>query len=116
MPRVYILGAGASRFASYPLGLDLWSFVRDSPTPSLRAKQIAPHVIGAMDRILKILPPKEPARPNLEEIFTLLDLVDQGSQILEAADVRWGVVRECVIAMITEAFLWHEYQFERGAP
>jgi hypothetical protein len=69
-----------------------------------------------MDRIFKILPPKEPAQPNLEEIFTLLDLADQGSQILEAADVRWEVVRQCVIGMITEAFLWHEYEFEGSAP
>ena len=27
---VYVLGAGASRFAGYPLSLDLWPFVRDT--------------------------------------------------------------------------------------
>jgi hypothetical protein len=78
----------------------------------VKAKQSAQLVIGAMDRILKLIPPKEHEQPNLEEIFTLLDLADRGTEMLGLAEIKWKAVRPCVIGMITEAFLWHEYQFE----
>jgi hypothetical protein len=80
----------------------------------VKAKNIAQHVTKAMDQILKVIPPREPDRPNLEEIFTLLDLAERGSEILGLADIKWKVVRPCMMGLITEAFLWHGYQFENG--
>ena len=53
MGRVFILGAGASRFAGYPLGLDLWRFIRDVAPLDVMAKKRAESVIQAMDRILR---------------------------------------------------------------
>jgi hypothetical protein len=78
--RVFILGAGASRFAGCPLGLDLWPFIRDSSRAEATAIRRADHVSRAMDQILRIVPPKESDHPNLEELFTLLDLAELGDR------------------------------------
>jgi hypothetical protein len=112
MGRVFVLGAGASRFAGYPLSLELWSFIRDSAGLDVMAKRRADSVIQAMDRILKVVPPKEYDRPNLEELFTLLDLADRGTEPLGLRYVDWSDVRPKVMGMISVAFLWHEYQFQ----
>jgi hypothetical protein len=112
MGRVFILGAGASRFAGYPLGLDLWPFIRDSAGLDVMAKKRAESVIQAMDRILKVVPPKTYDRPNLEELFTLLDLAGQGVEPLGLRHVDWRDMRTKVMGMISEAFLSRQYQFQ----
>jgi len=114
MSRVFILGAGASRFAGYPLGLDLWKFVRNSRTPGIKAKQNGQFVKPAMDQILRLLPQKEPERPNLEEIFTLLDLASRGTDLPGLAEFNWKVLRPCLIGMIIDVFLWHQYEFNNA--
>jgi hypothetical protein len=113
MGRVFILGAGASRFAGYPLCLDLWPFVRDSGGLDVMAKTRAESVIQAMDRIQKVVPPKEYDRPNLEELFNLLDLADQGVEPLGLREVDWKTMRAKFMGMISEAFLWREYEFQK---
>ena len=112
MKRVFILGAGASRFAGYPLSLELWQFIRDkSDSRSFNAKRRR-DVLEEMDRILKVLPPDEWDRPNLEKLFTLLELADREVGPFGIMHAKWEQIRPKVIWMISEALQWHEYQFQ----
>lgn len=51
--RVFILGAGASHFAGYPLGLDLWAFIRDVGTTERMARERAETVMDAIDEFFR---------------------------------------------------------------
>ncbi len=82
MARVFILGAGASRFAGYPLSLELWKFVRDFPVIEVMAKRRADSFIQAMEQVLRVVPPRVVDQPNLEGLFTLLDLAAMGAEPL----------------------------------
>jgi len=113
MGRVFILGAGASLVGGYPLALDLWKFVRDSNPHEQRIKQAASEVTEVMERLLRIVPPSEPERPNLEALFTLLDSRDQGVPTppeLQAID--WRGTRPKLMLLISGALLLREYQFQ----
>ncbi len=112
MTRVFILGAGASRFAGYPLGPDLWKFVRDSLPLHVMAKNRATEVKSAIESVLLVNPPDEHDRPNLEELFTLLDLAGRKIGPLELKTVNWPDLRIKLMGMIADAFLWREYRFQ----
>jgi hypothetical protein len=121
MARVLILGAGASRFAGYPLGLELWAFIRDTGTGERMAKERAEAVIDAIERVLQVLPPREFDRPDLEQLFTLLDLAEAGTEPLKLAKIDWPSLRPKLMGMIANAFQWHQYQLqvrlrEKGDP
>jgi hypothetical protein len=113
MRRVFVLGAGASRFAGYPLGVELWRFLRDFPLVDEVAKRRADSVRQAMERVLQVIPPKVPDQPNLEELFTLLDLAAMGTEPLALKFVDWRELRPKVMGMISEAFLGHEFDFQQ---
>jgi len=112
MARVFLLGAGASKFAGYPLSLDLWRFIRGFPVAEFMAKRRADSVVEAIDQVLRIIPPKIVDRPNLEELFTLLDLATMGTEPLPLEKVNWGDLRPKVMGMISEVFLSHQYDFQ----
>jgi hypothetical protein len=65
-----------------------------------------------MDRILRVYPPAEPDRPDLEQLFTLLDLAALGVKPLLLSQVNWSDVRSRLMGMITWAFLRHEDKFQ----
>src|SRR5438552_3579844 len=113
--RVFILGAGASRFAGYPLSLDLWPFIRDSFRAEASAIQRADHVTRAMNQVLKANPPRDFGRSNLEELFTLLDLADMGTEPVALRDIGWRDVRPKLMGMISDAFTWKQCQFQSEA-
>ncbi len=113
--RVFILGAGASRFAGYLLSLDLWPFIRDSFRAEASAIQRADHVTRAMNQVLKAIPPRDFGRPNLEELFTLLDLADMGTEPVALRDIGWRDVRPKLMGMISDAFTWKQCQFQSEA-
>jgi len=115
MQRVFVLGAGASRFAGYPLGPDLWAFIRDWKPLEVFSKEAHDAVRAAMERVLELFPSKEPSKPNLEELFTLLDLAG-GNTELGLSDVDWQDLRPKLILCIWDAFLQHEYDFQRKPP
>ena len=112
MARVFILGAGASRFAGYPLSFELWKFVRDFPVIETMAKRRAIAVVEAMEQVLRVVPPRVLDQPNLEELFTLLDLAAMGAEPLSLKTVKWTELRPKLMGMISEAFLSHEYDFQ----
>jgi hypothetical protein len=112
MAHVFILGAGASRFAGYPLGLELWAFIRDTTTGDVIAKESAKAVTDLIERVLEVVPPREYDRPDLEQLFTLLDLAEAGTAPLDLRGPDWHNVRPKVIRMIANAFQWHERQLQ----
>jgi hypothetical protein len=112
MARVFILGAGASSFAGYPLGLDLWAFVRGKTTGDVMAKERARIVTEAIEHVLHVVPPREFDRPDLERLFTLLDLAEAGTRPLELGKLDWRSLRPKLVGMIANAFQWHEYQLQ----
>ncbi len=112
MRRVFVLGAGASAFAGYPLALDLWPFVRDSEGGDINADQRRQAVIRTMEPILKINPPEEYDRPDLEKLFTLLDLAHRGTAPLDLRHTDWPLTKLQIMGMISESFLWHQYKFQ----
>ena len=81
MKRTFVLGAGASAFAGYPLGLDLWRFLYDPHEPEVNTKKARDDVFEMMKPILRLNPPDQPGRPDLEKLFTLLDLGQQGADL-----------------------------------
>src|SRR6266568_4175726 len=74
MARVFILGAGASRFAGYPLSLELWKFVRDFPVIEVMAKRRADSFIEKRKKGLGVFPRGVVAQPTLGGFFPLLAL------------------------------------------
>jgi hypothetical protein len=112
MARIFILGAGASCFAGYPLGLDLWAFVRDETTRDVMSEQRASVVTDAIKRLLQVVPPREFDRPDLEQLFTLLDLAEAGMEPLELRKMDWRSLRPKLMGMIANAFQWYEYQLQ----
>jgi hypothetical protein len=112
MAHVFILGAGASRFAGYPLGLELWAFIRDTTTSEVMAKERAKAVTDAIESVLQVVPPPEYDRPDLEQLFTLLDLAEAGTEPLDLRNLDWRSLRPKLMGMIANAFQWHEYKFQ----
>lgn len=75
MSTVYILGAGASAFAGYPLAGQLWPFIRNHSGGEVMAEERRGDVISEMERLLRIrAPERHNNQPDLEALFTLLDL------------------------------------------
>lgn len=66
MKRVFVLGAGASVFAGYPLASDLWSFVWDSEGGELNAEETRKAVMKIMEPVLKIYPPDRNGQLDLK--------------------------------------------------
>ena len=114
MARTFVLGAGASKFAGYPLGPELWAFIRDGGTGEAMSRKTASAVKDAMEPVLKAMFPREPDKPDLELIFTLLDLAEAGVGPLMPSRVDWRGLRPQVMRMIADAFRWHEYRLRDG--
>lgn len=113
MPRVFVLGAGASRFAGYPLASELWPFVRDNSGGHFAADRRRERIVKLIEGIAKgWVIPTEFDRPNLEEIFTYLDLTAFGSDLIELAHGDWKTDREELRGMISDAFQAFQYDLE----
>src|SRR5216683_1122216 len=65
-----------------------------------------------MEQILRINPPEEDDRVDLEKLFTLLDLAHRGTGPLELRRTDWPQTKLEIMAMISDAFLWHQHQFQ----
>src|SRR5712692_10044249 len=76
--RIFVLGAGASAFAGYPLAPDLLRFIRDFQSLEVMTKEIAARVLDKLSEAefhfnRNIV--RDPNRvSNLEELLTYLEL------------------------------------------
>jgi hypothetical protein len=110
---VFILGAGASKFANYPLAPELWAFVRDHSGGDHTTNQIRQRVISLMEKMIaRWLPPDQQDRPNLEEILTYMDLASMGSALIQLGHTDWKNTRLELMRMISHAFQWYQYKLQ----
>jgi hypothetical protein len=112
MKRVFVLGAGASAFAGYPLALDLWQFLQRSEGGDSVAQRARSAVVAMIERVLRVNPPQEDGRVDLEKLLSLLDLAHRGTGAHEFKIEDWPQIKLQIMKMISDAFLWHEYQFQ----
>jgi hypothetical protein len=76
------------------------------------AKERASAVIDEIERVLRVVPPREFDKPDLEQLFTLLDLAEAGTEPLALVKLDWHSLRPKLMGMIANAFQWHEYQLQ----
>jgi hypothetical protein len=112
MSRVFVLGAGASAFAGYPVGPNLWRFLRDTDPAEALTRDAHAAVMALMEPILRLNPPAEHDRPDLEKLFTLLDICHLGVGPAELRRSDWPLTRLKVMRLIVEDFQWQEWQFQ----
>ena len=112
MSRVFVLGAGASAFAGYPVGPNLWRFLRDTDPAEALTRDAHAAVMALMEPILRLNPPAEHDRPDLEKLFTLLDICHLGVGPAELRPSDWPLTRLKVMRLIVEDFQWQEWQFQ----
>ncbi len=115
--RVYVLGAGASVFAGYPLANGLLNFIRDFRTRDVTAREIASRVINKLNdaevQFTRRIRRDPNGTANLEELLTYLELY--GSFPGTMFDVEPWDSRDSgdVRRLVTEKFL--EYQIDLSA-
>jgi hypothetical protein len=112
MNRVFVLGAGASAFAGYPLGPSLWRFLRDNENLELGDKERRDSVVETLKPVLRTYSPDGSDCVDLERLFTLLDLAERGTSPLQLRIPEWPRMKRQIMGMIASTFLWHQYQFQ----
>ncbi len=112
MKRVFVLGAGASAFAGYPLGLELWQFLRHSESLDIGDKERRSAVMEALEPVLQKYSPDGCDRLDLEKVFTLLDLAHLGTSPLELRVSDWPLKKRQIMGMIAATLQWHQYGFQ----
>lgn len=58
------------------------------------------------------MPSREFDKPDLEQLFTFLDLAEAGTEPLQLVKIDWQSIRPKLMGMIANAFQWHEYQLQ----
>jgi hypothetical protein len=115
--RVFVLGAGASVFAGYPLAPGLLAFIRNFETREVRAKEIASRVMGKVnDAELHfsrniIRDPNGVA--NLEELLTYLELYHSFPGTMFALEPWDASDSANVRLVITQRFLDFQYDLSK---
>ncbi|MGH7788574.1 MAG: hypothetical protein ACRERC_17015 [Candidatus Binatia bacterium] len=110
MKRVFILGAGASVFAGYPLGLDLWQWAIDHCSGEVMASLRVEETVRELNPILHRFA-RAVRRFDLEEVFTFLDLAALGRGPLAGEVTNWPTLRNHVMGMIAESFQSYQHSF-----
>lgn len=107
MSRVFILGAGASVFADYPLATDLWQWTLDHHPGERMAGLRREETMHELAPVLQQFA-RPDGRFDLEEVFTFLDLAVLGRGPLVGAVPNWPNLRNQVKGMIAHAFRWYQ--------
>lgn len=110
MTRVFILGAGASAFAGYPLAVNLWQWTIDHCSGEVMAGLRIEQTVRELDPILRRFVDAG-GRFDLEEVFTFLDLAALGRGPLAGEATNWPTLRNQVMGMIAESFQSYQHSF-----
>jgi hypothetical protein len=116
--RVFVLGAGASVFAGYPLASNLLTFIRDFQTLDVMTKDTASRVLGKLsdaEAQFKRRVVNDPnSDTNLEELLTYLELYHSFPGTIFAVN-PWGETDSGdVRGLITEKFLNYQYDLNKA--
>lgn len=106
--RVIVLGAGASRFAGYPLAQGLWPFVLENAVGDQDSGQISAALQQLFGPLIKLM------FTDLESALTNLDMGSFGSGPFAQHAARWRELRPRVVGLITDAFGWYEHCVQRS--
>jgi hypothetical protein len=115
--RVFVLGAGASVFAGYPLASDLLTFISDFQALDINIRNVASRVLEKLNQaefFFKRNIVRDPNRnSNLEELLTYLELY-QSFPGTPFAINPWDTHDSSGIrGLITEKFLSHQYALNK---
>lgn len=117
--RVFVLGAGASAFAGYPLASTLVSFIRDFQSLELTTAQIASRVLDKLNQAEFLFSKhivRDPNRvPNLEELLTYLELYRSFPGTIFASNPWDSSDSAGIRRLITEKFLEYQYDLNKTA-
>jgi hypothetical protein len=111
--RVFVLGAGASVFAGYPLAKDILSFIRNFQTRDATVRPMASRVLDKLNNAEQMFARRIRRDPNgtanLEELLTYLELY--GSFPGTSFDTEpWSPAdSDDVRRLITEKFQYHQW-------
>lgn len=114
MARVYVLGAGASRFAGFPLASDLWSFIQASRLRESSGNELREGIVAEIGRILEVFPLKRRGQPDLEVLFTLLDFTAIAPYVLQLPNTDWATLKLEVIGTIVNSFLARHFDLNKS--
>jgi len=136
MRTVYVLGAGASRFAGFPLGKDLLPFLKSERknTREIVVGDLGRHALDFIDKVRSALPQRRILRngePDLEFVLSLIDrigqnryfegpehacLLDDLDAVISDLDLAtWDLapIKRGFIALVASAFQYHSYELLR---
>jgi len=107
MSRVFVLGAGASVFAGYPLATNLWRWTLGHCSGEVMARLRVDETVRELAPVLERFT-RSDGNFDLEEVFTFLDLavLDRGPLVGEVPN--WPTLRNQVKGMIAHAFRWYQ--------
>ena len=115
--RIFVLGAGASVFAGYPLASDLLSFIRNFRPLEVVTKEIGSRVMDKLNQaefFFKRNVIRDPNRIlNLEELLTYLELYRSFPGTAFAINPWDDNDSSEVRRLVTEAFLDYQYDLSR---
>ncbi len=115
--RVFVLGAGASVFAGYPLASDLLSFIRDFQSLEVKTREIASRVLDKLNQaefLFKRNIFRDPNRvSNLEELLTYLELYHSFPGTAFASNPWDATDSGGIRRLITEKFLSYQYDLNK---
>lgn len=117
--RVWVLGAGASAFAGYPLADGLLPFIRNLQATDFTTGQIAQEVLGKLNDAETHFSRKIVRNPNstasLEELLTYLELYHSFPGTIFAVNPWDARDSGAIRRVITEKFLGYQYDVQKAA-
>ncbi|MBI1750295.1 MAG: hypothetical protein HY234_14770 [Acidobacteria bacterium] len=108
--RVFILGAGASRFAGYPLAIDLMAFLKAEAILESRTQQIATEVFYKLHHAELQLQRVTRKSWDLETLLTHLDIYKTVGKLRIFTGDWCDVDRMKMSRVIADRFQWHQYK------
>ena len=113
--RVFVLGAGASRFAGYPLASDLLSFIRNFGSLEVSTKEVASRIrdklIEAEVQFTKHVVRNPDGIANLEELLTYLEIYHSFPGTNFQPWDSWD--GDAIRRVITEKFLYYQHDLSK---
>ena len=110
MSRVFVLGAGASAFAGYPLASDLLAFLKSESIPEASAQAVASEVFYKLDHAARQLERTTRRKHDLETLLTHLDLYGTVGKLRIFAKDWCDLDRMKTSRVIAEQFQWYQYK------
>lgn len=115
--RVFVLGAGASAFAGYPLATGLLGFVRNFNTLEVRAREIASRIFGklseAESQFLRQVVRDGSDSANLEQLLTYLELYHSFPGTMFHLNPWTESDSDDIRRVITDRFLDYQYDLNK---